>query len=664
MTKHQAERDPGPYSKRRKLSNIEADPPSHSSEADINSWKDLQLLLAFTQDSGPGTRQQIRQFKLFLDSITYGDDHDVRGAKKKILLEYLRSQSQHGEQSNARCFSDLLQTWSFAAQSNNEALFSAIAAVLALFFKATSSSLEFRDLGNQLCQALLEDEQLKLFERGLSANKIKEHVMSPCIRLLTEITSHDGGAAARTVWRKRDITFKNLELFIGVQKDPAHLPRGDRRKPSLRSNSLRYLFANLRLQTPAAKAGILALAQGKVVRSVFQDIKQDPSDTILELLQIFKFHVLSDDKLPQHVKKNVFREGTLLHIASLYNYEEPDKASDEQNTVRQASHSFLLFACTSAKAAILEATKPVQLQSSKLTDESSPVAGLTSISKNTAPTIQGKRMSFKNKSISSFLQGLRPYANVMEKDLIVAIFEAAPELLADYFGKKKSFSFEPKLTATWLGYAMFVLSAIQLPLPNQYLETLQRSSTTLAFPENTIVETILPLPLTRKLLTRCLNQKLELIAFVALKILISAFQKFRCLLQWFEKRDCKPPADARHTTNVLKAEFCARCPEMRHVIAGFRKCPRENVAQREAYTRLVALYYSTVPQVALDEKFDISSALSNALLDNGSERQRARGGLKSLDIGHLQEIARYSPDMRWLHKPGTIQQSYIRPATG
>ncbi|KAL8832293.1 MAG: hypothetical protein Q9191_000347 [Dirinaria sp. TL-2023a] len=653
MNKHEVGRDPSPYSKRRKLSNIEADASTSRSEADISSWKDLQLLLAFTQETGPEKRPKIRQFKLFLDSIAYGEDRDACATKKKILLDYLRSQSQHREEGNARCFADLLQTWSFAAQSNNEALFSAVAAVLALFFTATSSSLEFRDFGNQLCQILLEDEQLKLFERGLSAKKIKDHVVSPCIRLLTEITSHDGGVAAKTVWRKRDITFKSLEVFIGIGKDPADLSRGDRRKLSLRNNSLRYLFVNLRLQTPAARTGILTLAQGKVVRAVFQDIKQDPPNIILELLQTFKIYVLSDEKLPQHIKKNVFRDGTLLRIASLYNYNEPDKASEDNNAVLQASHSFLLFACTSGKAAILEPIAPVRPRSSNLVDEDSRVIDLTSNAKDTAPTNQGK-LTFKNKSVSLFLQGLRPYANVLEKDLVVAVFEAAPELLVDYFQRKKSFSFEPKLTATWLGYSMFLLSAIQLPLPKQYLEMLQWTGNALAIPASTVVETMLPSPLTRKSLTRCLNQNMDLIAFVTLKILIAAFQKFRCLLQWFQNGDSKPPADMRHTTNELRAEFCARCPETRHVIAGFRKCPTDNVAQREAYTRLVALYYSIVPQMALDEKFDISIALSDALLSNDWERGGAKGGLKSLDIQHLQEIALYSPDIRWLHKPDSV----------
>ena len=655
MSKHEAERDSSPYSKRLRLSKSEGKSTSHHLEANINSWKDLQLLLAFTQDSGPEKRQQIRQFKLFLNSIAHGEDRDAAAARSNILLAYLQSQSQprYKEKTKAAYFSDLIQTWSFAAQSDNENLFSSIAGVLALFFKVTSSSLEFRDIGNQLCQTLLEDEQLKLFERGLSTNRFKEHVASPCLRLLMEVTSHDGGAAAGIIWRKRDVTFKSLDAFIRMRKDPVGLQKDAKRAPSIRNISLRYLFANLRLQSPAAKAGILILAQGKLARAVFQDIKRDPPAIVSETLQIFKTYVLLDDKLPQHIKKHVFREGTLLCIASLHNYNEPDVASEEQIAVRQAAHTFLLFACTSDKAEILEAIKPVQPKSSKLADESSHTASWTSILNATTPTNQVKHTSFKNVSISLFLQGLRPFANVMDKDLIIAIFDAAPGLLGDYFERKKSFSFEPKLTATWLGYSMFLLSTVQLPLTDRYLETLQRSGTTLAIPASTIIETILPTPLTHKSLTRCLNQQVDLIAFMTLKILIAAFQKLQSLLQWLQNTGYQSPAAARHATAELKAEFRTRCPDMRHVIAGFRKCPTGNVALREAYAQLVALYYSIVPQAALDEKFDISIALSDILLGNEPESQGAKGGLNSLNAEHLQQIAHYSPDMRWLYKPGT-----------
>ena len=73
---------------------------------------------------------------------------------------------------------------------------------------------------------------------------------------------------------------------------------------------------------------------------------------------------------------------------------------------------------------------------------------------------------------------------------------------------------------------------------------------------------------------------------------------------------------------------------------------------REAFTRLIALYYSVLPQVALQEKFDISFAFSNALEGSGSVEGDEENILRSLNVRNLLEISRHSPDMRWFHRTG------------
>ena len=653
MAKRQAERDTSPYSKRQKLSGTSTDTLTNPTSAEIRSWRDLQLLLAFGQDGRSQLRQNVQQFKIFLDSIAYGDDFEVQSARRKILLEYLQPQSRGQHESNTVYLRDLMQSWSFAAQSNNENLFSAIVAVLALFLKTTSGSLEFLDFGNQLCRTLLEEDRLRLFERGLSANKVKDHVVSPCLRLLTEIVSYDGGTAAKTVWRQRETTFKRLEAFLSMRKDYLDTSSAVKRKPSVRNNALRYVLTNLRLQAPAAKAGILSLAQGKVARAVFQDLKQDPPSILLELLNVFKKEVLSDEGLPRHLKNALFRERTLSRIASLYNYDEPDCAPEMRATVQQAAHSFLLLVCTSSRAGIYEIPKSAPPQGRDTFGPTSQIDARAST--EDAPLHDHARQpSLRNKIIASFLQGLRPHANLLEKDLTLAAFQAAPELLADYFQKKKSFTYEPKLSATWIGYSMFLISAIRLPIPDTYLKMDQHSQTTVVAPVSAVIESILPSPLTQKSLTKCLNQSVGLITFLTLKVLVAAFQKLRGFLKKLQTSEKGHYGQSdKHTSSQLITEFFTRCPEMRHIIAGFRSCPKDNAMLREAYTRLLAFYYCVIPQVALEEKFDISIALSEALTGYGGFAS-TKHSIHRLELENLLDIAHRSPDMRWWHKSGTL----------
>ena len=84
---------------------------------------------------------------------------------------------------------------------------------------------------------------------------------------------------------------------------------------------------------------------------------------------------------------------------------------------------------------------------------------------------------------------------------------------------------EPKLSNTWIGYASFLFEVVQLPIP-EYLGN-ENEFALLPPQTNVMIESILPRPLTQKVLTRCLNQSSELITFFAIRLLVLAFEKMR-----------------------------------------------------------------------------------------------------------------------------------------
>ena len=489
----QEEREDSPYTKRQKLSGRSNDAAVQTAPDKIESWKDLKQLLTFDQAGGPRVHQRVRSFKQFLDSVAYSDNDAVKAANRALLHDYLCHHS-----TEAGALADLIQTWSFAAQSNDERLFSAVAAVLALFLKTTSSHIGFRKVGNHLCRALLEDDSVRLIERGLSAAKIKEHVVSPCLRLLTEIVTYDGGAAAKLLWHRRDVVFHRLETFLTLRRQRINDPKQSRPKPSIRDNALRYLLANLKLQSPIAKAGILTIAQGKLVRAAFQDLEEESSTNLVELLNVFRKHVMADPDLSRNVKRGLFRDETLARIAALYHYKEDLDPSEPQSNVRKIAHEFLLFVCTSPLAELLYSSSSPNAQGIDAAD--SELNGFASGKPLTGAPITCSKV------LSTFLQGLRPYANLLEGELVLAVFDASPSMVKDYFQRKKSFSFEPKLSATWLGYARFMMSVISLSIGTVYVQGLHPQPGQIAILASTLIETCLPSPLSQNPLTRCLNQ--------------------------------------------------------------------------------------------------------------------------------------------------------------
>ena len=386
------------------------------------------------------------------------------------------------------------------------------------------------------------------------------------------------------------------------------------------------------------------LTQTKLIRATFRDLKQDNPEVILHLLDSIKKSILLDKALPISAKRLLFTDWTLARIGDLYDYLEDDNLSQDGGGVRESAHSLLLLACTDKENGILLAQHGWYPPGTGLSH--THTTGFSSLALVEDGQDDGymDRVPVYNTAISKFLQSLRPYASERQKELISASFNAAPELVADYFLKKRSFYFEPKLSATWIGYSAFLFSVIQLPSPAVEL----RESPP---PVSVVIESIIPLPLTRKALTRCFTQNDTLITFFATRLLIIAFQKLENSLAALHPQI--ETINWERARSRLKLEFCKRCPELKPIILAFRSCPKDNTLLKEALTRLLGMYYDQVPQLAFEEKFDCSLALSNALSQTSCTFEKSyEQDMRLLELDNLFKIARRSPEMRWWHKPG------------
>ncbi len=578
--------------------------------------------------------------------------------RRAILKDYLDSQNpRDGDEQDHVYIADVMQTWSFASQSNNDSLLSAVPAVLALLLRTISTLIDFRENGIRLCKTLMQYTQLKNISRGLGAPKTKEHVISPCLRLLSEVVSFDGGALAKQLFSRRDSTLNSKDLVrnLGLRRASSRDAAEDKRKPSVRYNALRYILANLKYQDQVAKGEILG--QASIIKAIFDDIKEDSPEIVAEILSVSTKHVVLDKALPGSSKSRLLSERTLSRIATLYGYEETfDASTTPDKSVDVLAHEFLLLVCTSPELGALVSQfgwYPPGTENDSFepdTEQSSDTIDLGLDSLEWFEKFHD-RVPVRNTTLAAFAQTLRPYANTLQAELLLAMFRAAPELVADYYFKKKNFSFDPKLTATWIGYSAFIFSTVQLPVP-EYLgkkDTYGRAPP----PVSIVMESILPQPTNQRTLTRCLNQKTELIAFFAMRLMIVAFEKLKKVLICYRKASLQQGSLWDQACARLVAEFCRRCPTMKDVITVYRTTSEQKTLQREAITRLLADYHEIVPQIALDEKFDVSAELASRLTQLENMAAQAKdGALKLLELEHLLRIAQRSPSMRWWHKPG------------
>lgn len=655
-----------PQAKRRKIDSHAL--PDRS--APITSSKQLQDLLFFRQNLFEAKQGKLRisffyptycsqakganKFKEFLLSIGHTEQESEKAKKFNVLKTFCDSQvSRAGEDGEQACFPDFIQTWSFADSNNHESLLTVVPSVLAIFLKTVSHQLEFREFGLALCRFLLQKDQLRLFNRGLTANKSKEHLISPCLRLLTEIVSFDGGALAQQLYSKRYITFKRIDVFLTPNKWQLEDVSDDSQRSTLRRNAQRYVLANLRFQHAAAKSDIVE--QHKVIRAFFEFARKDPRDMVLDIIKAVDKDIVHDSSLGRSAKTKFFNRWNLERLVTLYGY---DKESDEPNpngvSVANEVHKVLMNICTTPAQGVLlpetgwypHGTDPESLPPM---DGSCFDLGLDS-----PLYVDDYRDSVpvRNGNLSHLIQVLRPDVDKLQIELLVAILKAAPELVADFFSKKTMFVSDPKPTPSWMAESAFLFSVIQLPVPAN-CGWRDSGMPVMPPPLTVVIESILPRPLTQKVLSRCLNQNAEIVTLFAVRILTISLNKLRTVRKLLRSGYGPCQQLWNDASDRLDGQFYRRCPGIKDVILLYRRTAKEDLQQQEAVAELLASYYEIVPDIAIEENFDVSLVLVDLLkrLENPDLEQDDSELLLS-QLRNVLKIAGMSASMRWWQQPG------------
>ncbi|RYO79440.1 hypothetical protein DL762_008184 [Monosporascus cannonballus] len=614
---------------------------------DVHTSRQLRQLLSFEQDLRKA-RHGLQSFKILLDNIVNGEDENSE--KLQLVVEYLQEVKPKDQEDEVPVYlPDLMETWSMASQMGNENVMSAAAVVLALLLKIISGTVNLIPHGLGICRTLLQKRQQELIAKNLSADKGKDFIISPTLRLLREAICLDGGALAAPIFRARNNTLKALARNMGLR----YLGEGieDPKKPSVRTNAIQFLLSSLRLLHVEAKRDLLL--QKDVVAALMRHLRDDPPHLLYAILDTLRACIVLDKKLPKDVKIKLLNSHSLTRIASLYGYshDSAESRGDSEGgrpSVEEAAHDFLVAACTDHAAGIMrsqhgyypEGVDPDDLLLGTNATHSVDF-GIDSI-----PWMNkfDDDVPVRNSLLAEFIQTLRPWSNTKQSELLLAIFEAAPELVAHYFSRRKSFSFEPKLSATWIGYAALLYNVIQTPIPAHFGHP---SGYSRAPPPTAIVlGNIIPAPMTLKVMTRCLANKSGLISFYAIRMLVLALQKLARALDMYREASSSADSLWNEAARRLVDDFYQSIPDTKDIISHYRTISEDDLLQREATSRLLLLYYEVIPQLALRSKFDVSPMLLASITKVESSKWTGEDSVMALmELEHLCTIAKYSPDI-------------------
>lgn len=568
----------------------------------------------------------------------------------RLLAGYLDAVKPESEEPDALHLPDVMAMWSFAAHTSNEDLMSEVAAVLALLLHATSLSLSLVPYGRAICETLLQERQLKLVARNLAADKDRGFVISPALRLLREVASYDGGVFARRVFRAQAQTFAEVSRNLDIRYRAEGVE--DARKPSVRTNAVRLLLTCFKY-LPSENRTELLMQKG-LMPALLMRLPDDPPALIHEALDCLTKSVLLDEKIPSHTKSRVFWAKPMERLVGLYAYahDPPDSAV----TVADRAHDFLTLACSSPTAGIVAKCNGLYPTSVRLDDFSTGDFQWSGMGLEQLSWMDGyaAEVPVRNNVLLEVALKLRPWASVRQGELLVAMFGAAPELVAAYFLEQKSFTFDPKLSMTWVGYASFLFSAMQLPVPEHF--GLKGGYHAVPPPTSVLLGNIIPLPLTQSALVRCFEPKWPLVSLFATRLLILALEKLEAVLAMHAEAAAGTGAASpwRHAAQKLAGDFCQRMPDMKEVVRWYKSIPEESILCRATTGRLLLLYFRVLPQVALAANFDVSPLLAKTLATLDTEFEDPRdNALVLMELESLLEVASLSPGMRWFAKlPG------------
>ena len=590
------------------------------------------------------TNVAIQGFKDFLSDIQNGDTTGkTRTEKLLILRKYCDEQSSatHDQVD----FPDILAAWAHASESNDEAILVSAPSAFVLFFQIISDQLDFRDFGLSLCHSLLKRDQLRLFEKGLSAPRSKDTLIAVNLQLLTEITSFDGGALASNVFGRRDYLYQRLDGILGN----ARSAQGS--LLSAHREALKFLLANLKYLDTAAKVEIIT--HGKTLFSAINSLPQQEPEIIVQTLNALEQWILDDESLSKQLKGRCFNSGVLAALARLYQYEEDQHTTHERNqaqpTTRDQLHALLLRVCTSTKAILLPQTGwyPVGTNPDVVEqDENTIDLGLDSPYYFDEYT---DKVPVKNGGLSTFIQSLKPGEDVLHARLIAAIFAAAPELVAEYFSKKHKFLAPSSDDPLWRGQFAFLFGVVQLQVPPN-LGWHEHHLPVTPPPLSVAIESIVPRPLERSTTSKCLHSEDEIVVLSTLRFLTIALEKLDAVLKIIDQASGRSQLWSQAWIKLTNL-FIERIPLLQEVITTLHRLDPDKEQLRATLLECIARYYKVLPSAATGLKFDLTPLATKLMLRLESEElDESASSILHEQLSHHLTISKRSSTWKWWHK--------------
>jgi nucleolar pre-ribosomal-associated protein 1 len=509
-----------------------------------------------------------------------------------------------------------IQSWSYCAQVNDHAKFSAATGTLTKLLRAIGGHAELTEFGVLIIKNILTAYSKTLY-RGLS--NLRASLTNPILRLLNEIVLFKNGALLDDFLALFDFTLAVLpKLLIPSKTEQANVAATKEKEHlSIRYCFIRLLLNILKFSTPLPRKEFLA-NNTKILTNWFKFIPVIDSEPLIDLtITIWQEKILREPSFKKATKLKVFNEWNLMKLLPVYY--APSKE------IRICLNSFILAIATDTKYGL------------KFAPDDSWFHGAS----NNAP-IKVNQRNFRthNKMLYGVLINLKPWDDDIQLNTTIKILSSIPELIPPYTNYLASRGLhDPKLTSYWVSQTLLLSRIINLAVPADIQEY-----TGLTAPSKSIVtELIVPSALNRSVLTKCLQSNVFLIRQLSAQLIMDSLLKLRNVIGFYESKGWLE-AKAELINSVYN-----HLPDLA-TIAG---CISDSYTKKKDSKILLVILLMIINGYLglFSDNFNFSQAISKPYLDVINENEYTSINLVLLDnFFQLQEGD--SSQIKWWNKSG------------
>ncbi|KAJ3101917.1 nucleolar pre-ribosomal-associated protein 1 [Phlyctochytrium planicorne] len=541
--------------------------------------------------------------------------------ESKLVRDYFKSSPECEE---------LVSIWNYQIDNSITRLDTLIIEVLNHTIVCSKILGGYRSVGVSIVKFATRNK-LRVIYRNLSSRK--QPLMHATLKLLKSMALQSS-SATRELYENFNFTLKVLNEMLKSKKKPQPDGQEGEQTPAaviipetetVRDLYIQFLLAFLSYGDSDTKIALLESKGG--LGSIFKNIRDDSLQTVYLILSMLRRKVLDDLSIPKNVKVTFFNGFVLEQITKLYSRPEAvEFQGSNEISIAKVAHEFLRELCTKPGVGICFKDRGWLMEKSKqiLNDGEEPAS----------------RQRQKNGHLLRWARFLRPNENDMEMEILLEFLQNFPSMVPLYIDGL-SLSFEPRLSNQWLENMALVAKIIRLPVPDIELN----ESSTLDFV--TISESVLPICLTRSILSRGLQHKSKTVRNSTAMVLSFALARLNAVKQKITELSLTSVNHSLNFNEIFKLlldDVCKRIPDFQTIV-GFRytveesavghaqesteltekeQSEKEDNQEDEDVTedvlkssglQLLRLYAILYPNLALESRFDFGKFIPDNLRD-------------------------------------------------